>query len=277
MATILDPFEIAQTRNRVDAWSIATIPFEPQGWKRAFRNELKTSIQSLIAGHGEIIHASYSGSPPRGSDIENILLYNIGSGAFRNCAARGVRFNRRAPEPHPFYAHRYTYEIEPLTVEFQASAPVVARMEGTVDYRALRHSTALWQQLCGATLKTTSTIPDGAEFAMRVKLGLPPRTPSAAALIKTVFDAIIIRSQSHDGPLADDVIDRLVAATMWTPAQVISALRRDASPLGSGSLVHSFRTGVKWNPCDDRCVAGELLIDDITGHDVAIEAEILIA
>ena len=47
------------TGRHVEAWSADRLPFEPKGWKRDFRDELRAALVQLVASAGEILAAEY--------------------------------------------------------------------------------------------------------------------------------------------------------------------------------------------------------------------------
>jgi hypothetical protein len=84
----------------VEAWTTHRLPFEPRGWLVAFRDELRAALAVLQAGAGEIVHAVYTSPDTARCDTENVLFYNVGSGALAGAARHGLRFERATTYPY---------------------------------------------------------------------------------------------------------------------------------------------------------------------------------
>ena len=81
-----------------------------------FRRELAQACRTLAATPGEILHAVYSSADRSRADIENILGYNLGTGAIRAAATHGLILERSFVPPPAAPPHHYRYELTPDTV-----------------------------------------------------------------------------------------------------------------------------------------------------------------
>jgi len=119
-----------------------TIPFDnltPD--QRELRAELRSRIGRLTAGPNEVLHATFAGPRHPGSDVENLLLYNVDmdGGCFRANAAHGLRFELgqagidQAPDAGSSCS--YTYRLSQRDAGFLNWAPVrvLARFEHVGD------------------------------------------------------------------------------------------------------------------------------------------------
>jgi hypothetical protein len=101
----------------VEAWSSSRLPFEPKGPMREFRDELRRAVGQLSAGPEEALHALYTSPIDGHFDVENVLLYNVGPGAFASAAANEIVVEQAigpVPGPPPELTgadHHYRYEI----------------------------------------------------------------------------------------------------------------------------------------------------------------------
>lgn len=84
--------------NSVELWSAVRLPFEPKGWLLEMRNSLKLAIRD-IRGNSTILNAIYSSNKREFVDVENVLIYNVGTAAFRHLCDKGLRFERRIASP----------------------------------------------------------------------------------------------------------------------------------------------------------------------------------
>ena len=68
----------------IQAFSKERIPYQPQGWRKEFRNALRCALSQLkITAEGQYLMACYYGTGTDSFDLENVLFYNIGSAPFR--------------------------------------------------------------------------------------------------------------------------------------------------------------------------------------------------
>ena len=89
----------------VDAWSMRRLPFEPSGWLVDFRSQLATACRRLIADQDQVLHAIYSSAVHELGDIENVLTYNLGTGAIRRAATYGLILERSFVAERDFRHH----------------------------------------------------------------------------------------------------------------------------------------------------------------------------
>jgi len=99
---------IRADQHRVEAWSVARLQFEPRGWQVDYRNSLRSALRHLSAAHDRVLRAEYATPNHDFADLENVLLYNVSSGAYGHLLAEGLEL-RRFPSPDQW--HRVSYEI----------------------------------------------------------------------------------------------------------------------------------------------------------------------
>jgi hypothetical protein len=88
------PYEVVLSEGRIEAWSAQRLNFEPKDWRKDLRTDLATSVQTLSATDGRVMHAVYSSAVREACDVENVLIYNVGPGSFANATRAGLRFER---------------------------------------------------------------------------------------------------------------------------------------------------------------------------------------
>jgi hypothetical protein len=54
------PFEVSRRGSRVDAWSTVRLPFEPIGWLREYRSELRSALRSMTASPTSVLYGEYA-------------------------------------------------------------------------------------------------------------------------------------------------------------------------------------------------------------------------
>jgi hypothetical protein len=121
---------------------------------------------------------------------------------------------------------------------------------------------AVWR---GGAEPSCPVMAHDAEFGVRVEVRPPyGHQPVWAGLVKGIVDGVICAFHAHtDATVLPEVVTRL-AKTLPALAEEIDGYLRgnDRAVLGEVyRLVAPYRSGVKWDPADHRCVAGEVLPD----------------
>lgn len=117
-------------------------------------------------------------------------------------------------------------------------------------------------------------------FAVKVRLR-PPHGRQLrvnADLVKAIFDGVICAFQAHiDVAVLPEVVARLARVLPADPVEIEELLldQRRAALGVVPRLVDPYRTGVKWDPADHLCVAGELLPAEPDGESWAIKGELV--
>jgi hypothetical protein len=255
----------------VEAWSMLRLSFEPKGWLRHFREDLGQAIRRLAADAGQVLHADYISESRELCDAENVLFYNVGSGCFARSASAGLRFERgHGPIPQPPVGlsaeHYHRYRLSPAGSHFVhwRRGRTLARWEDALfdSSAALRLPAQVWARTAAAAIELEGVATDGQLFGLSVTMHYPEgRALNLANLVKTVFDGVITAFHVHSGPIPDQVRSHLSQVLSISSIDVDARLRDGRrAVLGARRLVWPFgRTGIQWNPADDRCVAGELL------------------
>jgi hypothetical protein len=160
--TVLDSdasFEVEVGAMSVRAWCDAPIPFDGRSDSaRTLRDRLRQSVSSLRPEIGEVLHATFSGRLRPGSDVENVLLFNIDQGqdVFRAATRFGVLFERSEGRPPRAPSGRawgccYEYQLVPGPGLFREWAWAYALAHFTNVPIALRGSqlsaVAVWKAL----------------------------------------------------------------------------------------------------------------------------------
>ena len=81
--------------NTVEVWSESRLPFEPKGWLLDMRNSVKSAVKGMKAENEAMLHALFASDQEGFYDVENVLIYNVGGGAFANLCRKGLCFERR--------------------------------------------------------------------------------------------------------------------------------------------------------------------------------------
>jgi hypothetical protein len=119
---------------------------------------------------------------------------------------------------------------------------------------------AVWR---GRAQPSSQTMAHDAVFGVRVEVRPPyGHEPVWGGLVKGIVDGVICAFNAHtDQTVLPEAVTRLATTLPAQPEEIDGYLRRkDWAVLGEVyRLVAPYRSGVKWDPADHRCVAGEVL------------------
>jgi len=261
--------EISVSSHAVEIWLDRRLPFEPKGDLLAVRLELRSAIRSLRCPPGELLAATYTSLDPATCDAENVLLYNVGSASFAQAALSGIQFERlHATPPHSPSGQTYPHHHHYRFVSIASIAPALPAL--SFDLPLDRVSTAtkvhhVWWAASGAAAIAAAPLRGNYELDVLV----PPQSRPAnlTAVIKPLVDGIICGL--HSEILVDSVaVERLAQVTGWSAGQIANRLLSPANPiLGARRLLSSYREFVKWNPADDLCQRGSVIVrSDLRPH-----------
>lgn len=118
-------------------------------------------------------------------------------------------------------------------------------------------------------------IAPSAFYGVRIALDVPhgPR-PNLAAIIKPLIDGIVAGLHSHNQPwtLSElaEIVGRDAGITREAAAHELAS--EDGAILGPRRLLWKRAGGVQWNPADDRCVVGDLILHSANTNDWSVSA-----
>lgn len=255
-------FQIQADPDGVRLWLAKRLPLEPIGSILDARTQLRTAIRNLRIPQGQVLSAAYTSLDCSFFDVENVLIYNVGTGTFRDCATNGIVFFRRRAVPPSSHSgntlphfHDYTYTdaptrpIGPLSYCFEFKPPPLTTTTKLQDvwWRAADAS-------CGHSQSLTSP------FSIHVEITTNRVVTNVAAIVKPFLDGIICGMQGDSNP-NPDAVQRLAAKCNWDPQEITRKLRNSAvSALGNRRLVDCYRDYVKWDPVDHLCESCTFII-----------------
>lgn len=240
------PFSVTIGDKRVDAWSPVRLPFEPKGWLRDYRSELQRALRSLTPSPTSVLYAEY-GAPDGGfADLENVLLYNLGSGCYAHLSRHGIICRRTASTDQ---LHRVTYiAAEPAAViapsgQLLASAQLTDMPTGS--------TAAHWWVALRTHLYTDASAPYDGPFGIDVEVG-SRWNRTLAPSVKALLDGLVAALHVHDGSERDRVSAAL--SSVGDGDRLWALLNEpDQAIFGKRQLVRPHGTRIAWNPADERC------------------------
>lgn len=254
--------------NVTELWSALRLPFEPKGWLYDMREELKRAIKEMNPDDNRILSAAYISSNQDVCDIENILIYNVGSGVFKDVCRKGLLLERSyqnvvSPAGNQeSYGHYQRYSLvdkmqEPL---YWKEKRILASWKGIILDKMPAKPHAYWRLMKENQVVAADMAHNG-YYGIEIAMQLPVNSANNfAGLIKPMLDGIIAAFHSYCGNQLVEISRRL-ASVLPNQAEEISTMLLDEklNVLGSRCLVHPFGNFVQWNPSDDKCVVIKLV------------------
>jgi hypothetical protein len=261
------PYEVRVDGDRlVEGWAQRRLSYDPKDWKKDFRDELSAAIRRLVARPNEGLHAIYTNPSTERVDIENALLYNVGTSSFRNSAHTELKFERSfdAPaSPRGHLEHYYRYEVVPLSEPLSAwrrGPPLVDWSSRLASLSFDTKPAVVWWATKDGEIETHLDRPHAGSFGLQLEVEAPETARNLADFVKPLTDGAIAALQCHaPGPDVAELAEFVAPSLGVDPATVAEALCDDSGAVLSGNrLLWKRGMGVQWNPADDRCVAGIL-------------------
>jgi hypothetical protein len=257
----------------VEMWSARRLPFESDGWHLGMRAALCAALHQLRAGPDEVLHACYVSEDATPCDVENVLLYNLGSGCFAGVDRMGIRLERSFACPTPptsgevALPHYQRYSVEPASGVFVHWRTGTLRARWTnLDIGRLTSATkpsAVWRAIRTGSLDDLQLPPaPPSYFGMQLVLTVPDGVRvHAAPLLKPLIDGVVCAFHAHDGSDMGSIGQRLAIQLGVEAPNIIALLQSsERAVLGRRRLLWPWREGLQWAPADDRCLAAEVLL-----------------
>jgi len=182
--------------------------------------------------------------------VENVLLYNVGSGLFGPLVTGGVTCRRQRSRDGWHHVRYVVIESAPDP----GGGAVSARADVEVGGRLPRTAGGFWEALRPGLYRVGARLPADASFTVDLTVTGQAAAARLAATIKPLLDGWVSATHCHDGTGRDILMPRLgnadQAAAQWAQLCDPAAAVLDTRP-----LLRPFRDGIAWNPADERCEA----------------------
>jgi hypothetical protein len=274
-------YEIETDVLGVRAWCDVPLPFDNLSASALdFRRDLRVALAKLNPMPDELLQARFSGELRRGSDVENVLFYNVdaGQGTFRRATRFGVAFELgvallpRAPSGR---AWRCCYDYRLAHVHTVSQAWGASRKLARIEHVELRcrgafpTASEVWFSVRSGRAEAYEHLADRrAPFKVSLVLKVPGERPLTPDLLKALVDGVTGAFQAHGDPDSVAAVAGVLAERVGADAGEVAGLllSKQRAVLGVvPRLVYAYRGGVKWNPSDDRCVAADITLDHGAG------------
>ena len=249
------------------------------------RNSLRSSIKGLNSGNDTILNAVYSSTQEGAFDVENVLLYNVGSNGFGHLCNNGLHFERRMVLPPEVQKellkppmHYHFYSVVSKDTEFNywkkgrnfacwADIPCIP-LRGEIK----PHS--IWCAMKNGFVEVNNDHPS--LYGIQIKVKAPIGTTiNLASIVKPVLDGIISSFHTHNGSDIIELSERL-AKLLGENKQMVEKMLIDTqmNMLGTRNLLHKFGHNIQWNPADDTCVKADILFDNSSDGGWSLSGEL---
>lgn len=260
-------FEILVSNNKVEAFSTTSIPFDSlKEWQKDFKRNLYDCVSKLKSNHDEGLFAAYGNvdGKTQHTDTENLLLYNIGSGAFRKICQHYLEFTTLSSSQtiqyitslgNTDFKHYYRYEIIPIPPPERRNSPLVSwPCLPIFSLRGERKPLQYWQWIHDNSKYLNITESYLPRHSKGYGLDLYIDTPvgfhiSAYTPAKPMLDGVI--SAFHHMPEGSNY-DELYALSSLLNCPLSQLNDTSIAVLGARKFV-SLSSRIIWNPNDDLC------------------------
>ena len=264
--------KISYDDTKVEAWTIKNIPFESKGWQKIMKVRICEALKKLPPSDKKELYASYTTIDDKRCDVENILLYNIGSGAFNKicgsslCIERGYDDALTTQMPH-----HYKYELvdkanfvihKPLKTLVKWQGKKLEENDIKVSY--LKPS-FFWNYIKESrnnveVFKENYNVGD--KYGIEVFIKTPSKKINLASFIKPLLDGIICafhkQKNDEDFRTSEKLILEKLSNKIVPNDKIIDYLFDNKyNILGERNLVTK---GGNLNPADDLCDAIKLTV-----------------
>lgn len=262
---------IVESNNQVEFISDVRLPFEPRGAARTARNELRAALGRLVPTG--TLAATYTSAAAGLCDVENVLLYNVGMGAFAALGKRRISLTRRHEMPPGELQHHHLYRVADPNPQ-PSTGRLVAEATFALPVRKAMTASMVW--LAARPAIITSCVSLTLDLALAVRLFAPATSHlTLPSTMKPLLDGFLAACHRHDGSHRGTVVRRLAARLEYEAQALESLLHDGAAPLGERGLVHPWGDSVQWNPADDRLTAIDISLEDAAIEDIRCEARVL--
>ena len=276
-------YVLSNSGDRVELWMKEELRHQQlSDWMKKARTFLQEELQTLEAQENELTEANYI-SKNRKADAENVLFYNVRVGNFKKSSRNGLRFRYLAKEPpqppesSEYFPHYQSYELVKKATPFLNQYNSVASYEfGLPPFQKPELNDVWWGSVnaewnLNAERKLKLNRGEALErFAVRVDARYPQlKGEYAVRRVKKVFDGIA--SAMHFWKNPHEKLVRKVVSHL----KVSSKSVREKFQVNEHALLGERHSSPNWNPADDRCIAGELLLTPNTEDKWRFKVEIL--
>ncbi|MGG1396898.1 hypothetical protein ABE288_03475 [Bacillus salipaludis] len=274
-----------KSAQRIELWSNKRLQFEPKGWMKQMKEDLRTNLKGITPIENGVLYCKFCTKEDHAVfDVENVLLYNVGSGSFSGISNNQV-FMERTFEPSPFvdrsinlkHYHLYNYTTKDNISFYWKKDGTIFEWSG-LQVSSLKYKPhEYWYNMKKLqTKKKYNSLIKDTNFGIRINIGIPvAKSVNLTAICKPLLDGVISAFHNYSGSDLDEMAMRLASILSIGKTEVANLLRDDQMAiLGLKEVVRRFQRGVQWNPSDDSCYQIQLTTYKCNGPNWIIDGEV---
>lgn len=228
------------------------LPFQPKKEALALREKIRRNLKRFVSQKYNHLNALLASNEQAFFDVENVLFYNVGAGAFAHLMLDEISFALEKSADGQEKKYKYFYG---LCDEKSSSAESATMVEFsfcidkmTSDMKPLDY----WHAFKQGEIKLIDSV-NPKEFGLFVNIIAPQKNRNLSGIIKPLLDGIIAAFHYQN------LVDQKVLVSMAEKLQIDRELVLQELSchgyeiLGERHLVSSYRKGIKWNPEDEKC------------------------
>lgn len=247
---------------------------------------IKEKLDKLRAVKGEILIATYGGERPKGSDMENLLFYNIGTGAFSKVfqsskEMKQVAFKMDSTSQENQSSHKYKYEVvcsKNVEKDNLCGKTLIAKWNGITIGRTLpQKPDEYYAALRSVTVRKTNDSRDkpheneviryGSEqcetfFGIKIELIVPDSKKSIhpVSVMKHLLDGVICAFHGEEGEETKKSVQKRFQKNGLNKDEIKKFFDKNSEQLNLFGNRNYLTKSSRWNPEDDRLQFGWIIV-----------------
>jgi hypothetical protein len=262
-----------QFNQQFELGSNIRLPFEPKGEALALREELRNGLEKLEPRKYNHLIASLATNEKAFFDVENVLFYNIGSGAFSHLMLDELSFSLKESDKWQREKYKYVYGLEEKEHSREISDPVM-EFCFTIDKMASNKKPLdYWYAFKNGKIKLIDFVKPK-KFGLYIGIKAPQKYPNLTGLIKPLLDGII-SAFHYQNPIEPGAISFIAEKLKIENEELVMLFdQHDYEFLGERNLVSCYRNGIKWNPEDEKCTSVNIKQEKALVNEVMISGKV---
>ncbi|WP_423798201.1 hypothetical protein [Neobacillus sp. SAB-20_R2A] len=269
----------------MELWSTERLQFEPKNWMKEMRDDLRNQLKLIAPVKEGTLYCKFcTRENDSFFDIENVLLYNVGSGSFSHISNDHIIIERSfenlsndkiAQTFNHYHLYNYTSR-ENINLYWEKDQTAVSWTGMQLPVLPDKPH-EYWYRMKHLNLTTKlPTLTNETNFGIKINLGVPKgKRVNLTGICKPLIDGIVSAFHSYFGGDLEEMADRLGRILDEEANDIRILLLEDQSAiLGKREVVRRFQKGIQWNPADDFCYQIELKTFNTIGTNWIIDGEL---
>lgn len=270
---------------KVELWSEKRLPFEPKGWLKEMKTDLRESLSSINPHKSYLLYCKFSNTnKTEFFDVENVLLFNVGSGAFSHLKAEHILLERTfesvplingKTQYNNYSLYHYTNNKQ-LTTYFQKEKTVASWTMLRLKSLQAKPHWYWYLTKVNQTCESQASLGENTPFGITISIGVPnTRNVNLTGVCKPILDGIISAYHTCSADHLEEASLRIATLLGKDEHEIRDLLQQEQGTfMGKTKLVSLTKSGVQWNPADDQFLQVELKAHRTQNSNWTIDGEI---